>query len=303
MRGASAGALLLALLTVLLGGPAGADDEPTSVGWTDVLPPVLTPGVESAASICAAGDTRCTQLLVTRMAARLNPLAARCDHDAVFALYYLRTTEELLRAVSEPGFFEDPAFLNHWGSVFADAYFRAYDDWHGGAREAVPPAWRIAFEAADERAVSGTGNVLLGMSAHVNRDLPFVLASIGLRAPEGSSRKPDHDRVNVFLRRVVEPAREEGARRFDPTMDRLAVESTTLLDTTTFQLLVAWREEAWRKAELLVTTPPLLRPLVAEEIEQDAAATAAALRQQSAYPPLGDGAAARDEHCADSWRG
>jgi hypothetical protein len=37
--------------------------------------------------------------------------------------------------------------------------------------------------------VTGSGDLLLGISAHVNRDLPFVLASLGLVAPDGTSRK------------------------------------------------------------------------------------------------------------------
>ena len=58
------------------------------------------------------------------------------------------------------------------------------------AAPAVPRAWAIAFGAADERAMSAAGNLALGINAHVQRDLPFVLAAIGLVKPDGSSRKP-----------------------------------------------------------------------------------------------------------------
>ena len=55
------------------------------------------------------------------------------------------------------------------------------------------PARGRSHDAAKGRQVTGLGNLLLGMNAHINRDLPFVLYSIGLTAPDGSSRKPDHD--------------------------------------------------------------------------------------------------------------
>ena len=67
--------------------------------------------------------------------------------------------------------------------------------------------------------MTAAGNLSLGINAHIQRDLPFVLAGIGLVKPDGSSRKPDHDRVNVFLNRVTDDLYAEIARRFDPTID------------------------------------------------------------------------------------
>jgi Family of unknown function (DUF5995) len=116
-------------------------------------------------------------------------------------------------------FFDDTAFVNHEDAVFARYYFEAYDDWHAGRTAAVPPAWAIAFRAADQRAVTAEGNILLGINAHVQRDLQFVLAALGLVAPDGSSRKPDHDRVDQFLNRVTDDVYREVAIRFDPTVD------------------------------------------------------------------------------------
>lgn len=101
--------------------------------------------------------------------------------------------------------------------------------------------------------MTGTGNLLLGMSGHVNRDLPFALAEIGIVKPDGTSRKPDHDKVNEFLNRVMEGLLTEAAARFDPTVDDGQLPFTTLDDTALLQLLVSWREGAWRNAERLVT--------------------------------------------------
>ena len=67
--------------------------------------------------------------------------------------------------------------------------------------------------------MSGMGNVFLGMNAHVNRDLPFVLESIGLVKPDGTSRKPDHDRVNDFLAATNQYLLPEAAKYLDPTLD------------------------------------------------------------------------------------
>jgi hypothetical protein len=225
--------------------------------------------------------------VIKEMATRFNGLEATCNHNTLFSLTYLRTTEEYRRAVVEPGFFSDPNFINHQDAVFARYYFDAWDTYRAGQVAATPPAWRLAFAAADQKRVNGTGNILLGMSAHVNRDLPLVLAAIGLVKPDGSSRKPDHDKVNVFLNRVVEPLFDECASRYDPSLDDTQIDGTQLDEAALLQMLVAWREEAWRNAELLVSAPtPAARALVEAEIEQVAAIEANLIILATSYTPL-----------------
>jgi hypothetical protein len=147
------------------------------------------------------------------------------------------------------------------------------------------------------------GNVFLGMNAHVNRDLPFVLAEIGLVKPDGTSRKVDHDRVNDFLAATNQYLLAEAATYLDPTLDDGDVPGTSVDNSVAVQALVAWREQAWRNAERLVSAPsPEARALVAQEIEQVAALEALVIRTTFAYTPLhdllGQGARARDRFCA-----
>jgi hypothetical protein len=235
------------------------------------------------------------------MTKRFDPLASSCDHNAIFALTYLRVTEEYQRTVESPTFFDDTPFVNHEDGVFAGYYFAAYDAWKAGERADVPPAWRIALDAARDRSVSAYGDLLLGINAHVQRDLPFVVYSLGMVKPDGTSRKPDHDRVNQILNRVTDDLIAEIARRFDPTIDDANL-PTTLDDFGLFQTVVSWREAAWRHAELLALAPtPEARELVAQEIEADAASYANAIRSAAAYPPLLGGSAARDAYCATHW--
>lgn len=287
----------LLLAAVLL--PAGAvraEDAPY-VGWTELLPGLTTEYRPSSENDCRAGRTRCIDAVIRQMRRRFDPLAASCDHDSIFALAYLRTTEEYRRTIEDPTFFNDTAFVNHEAVVFADYYFRAFDDWHAGRREAVPQAWATAFRAADERAVSASGNLSLGISAHIQRDLPFVLAGIGLVEPDGTSRKKDHDRVNQFLNRVADDLYAEIAARFDPTIDDgdLPGEADNF---AAFQVIPTWRETAWRNAELLATAEsPEARARVAASIEAYAASQAEAIRQATAYGPL-QSSAARDAYCS-----
>lgn len=278
--------------------PAGAED-PIFVDWTSLLPSLTDQYDPNSANECVSGKPTCVDKTIREMTRRFDPLAAACDHNAVFSLSYLRTTEEYRRTVTDdPAFFADTPFVNHEDAVFAKYYFQAYDAWAGGNRAAVPGAWLVALDAAKARAVSGSGNLFLGMNAHVNRDLPFVLAAIGLVAPDGTSRKADHDKVNVFLNRVVTPLLAEEAARFDPAMDDAGQVPLALGYTSTFQLLASWREGAWRNAERLANAADsAARAQVAAEIEAGATAMAQTLVAATAYGPLSS-SAARDAYCA-----
>jgi hypothetical protein len=284
-------------LTVGAAPPAVAADPPF-VGTTNALPPLPSGFQPSTAEDCAAGRATCVRKLIREMERRLEPLATSCSHAAVFSLTYLRTTETYLDSAETPGFYGDPAFMNHWAAVFAGLYFDAYDDWSAGRRSDVPPAWQVAFRAAEEKQVTGSGDLLLGISAHVNRDLPFVLASIGQVAPDGISRKADHDKVNVMLNRVQEPLLAEHARRFDSSMGMVATPYGYGY-TGLMQLLIAWREWAWRAAEQLLAAPDeAARGEVAAMIERKAMLEAEAIVAATSYQPPLRSTDDRDRYCA-----
>jgi Family of unknown function (DUF5995) len=287
------GALVLALVSA----PTAVGQDPPFVGWSALLPGLALPYDPPNPDDCIAGRSQCVDKTIRQMTARFDPLAASCDHNAIFALTYLRVTQDYRRTIAAP-FFDDTPFVNHEDTVFAHYYFAAFDDWTAGQIDDVPPAWRIAFDAAARHEVSGSGDLLLGINAHVQRDLPLVLYSIGLVARNGSSRKPDHDRVNIILNRVEDDVIAEIARRFDPTIDDANL-PTSLDDAALFQLLAGWREDAWRSAEALAAAPtPQARDLVVSQIESNAATEARAIVASTAYPPFSGGSGPRDAYCA-----
>jgi hypothetical protein len=279
----------LLLFAAVPASPAGAED-PLFVNWSE-LAPALTSGYDpSDANECKSGKIQCVDAVIREMQRRFDVLVSTCDHNSLFALAYLRTTEEYRRAAVEPGFFEDAGFVNHEDAVFGRYYFEAYDNWYQrNKRDQVPPAWRVAFEAADARSVKGSGSLLLGISAHINRDLPFVLAEIGLVKPDGSSRKPDHDKVNVFLDRV---------EFYQEAQDRLDQSVSGSGAPGGIHLIIAWREQAWRNAERLVNAAsPEERASVAQSIEAAALLEAEAFKATYTYGLL-ESSKTRDAWCA-----
>lgn len=291
--------------------PLGAALALVGCGPTVVHPPRLdngdaawkaligtTPAVVTATSTnaCGVGSPACIRDVVAEMTRRYDVLAARCSHEAPFALTYLRVTQ----AVERPGTrrFQSREYLNHLDAVFANLYFSAYDNWQAGRMQLVPEAWRTAFDAADRETVSTLGDILLGMNAHISRDLPFALARAGLHEPDGRSGRADFISVNGLLGDVTSGMLREQAARFDPTLTSTVLPAIQLDPSNLQQLLTAWRSEAWRNAErLLATRTPAQHARVARTIELGAAGRARLIASLTSNLVIGPAAKQRNAYC------
>jgi hypothetical protein len=232
------------------------------------------------------------------MTRRFDRLAAACDHDAAFALMYLRVTEAVRRGEKQPQAFPDRAYLARLDAAFARLYFDAFDAWAEGRRTAVPGAWQVAFELAGRGRVSGVGDLLLGMNAHISRDLPFAVAKLGFRSSGGGAQRRSFDHVNGVLERVSQPMLREVARRFDPTVADFTLPVLKASTGNLGLVLGRWRDDAMRNGErLLHARTPAARAAVARSIERTALARAAVIAAATSRVPFSKAGRARDAYC------
>ncbi len=177
-----------------------------------------------------------------------------------FALLYLRTTEGMRDANAE-GEFSDPAF---WDAevipTFAEYYLDAYAAWERGDHSDVDQAWRIAFRA-DPGRLTCTQLLYLGINAHVNNDLAFMIEDMGARY-----LYPDHLHVDDVLafrtRPVVYP---EIQRDLCPGLFTETIPASADRD------IVAWRRLAWENGQRLLNAPTeKARDAVAKQIRRHA---------------------------------
>ncbi|MGI9084454.1 MAG: DUF5995 family protein [Aeromicrobium sp.] len=314
MRFARPSVVATMLITISLTGmvsPAAAADDPLSpdvvaqlisprpldpvIGLLPALPVKHTPYV---GEVCPGGAPSCIDATIAEMKRRLAVSAASCDHDAIFDLAYLRVTEDVRLAV-ESGVFTDRVWLGQVDAVFAKLYFDSMDTWHSGdaaARASVPKAWQIALKAADDRTVTGLGNFLLAMNAHINRDFSYVLAEVGLTGSDGRSHKKDHNAYNRRLDGLYAPVFAEEAARFDPTFDDIDV--LTVEETGAGAIIRGWREMVWRNAENLALAKTPAQRRLAEQLIENYAATQAQLIRGT-FASGAKATAARDAWCAD----
>ena len=289
------------------GGSAGTGDsrprfpaiEQGGERWQGLQPTLQARFDQNANNPCVRGAKTCVPLVVGEMRRRLDVLARQCSHLAPFALMYLDVTAGVEQAQSRGERFRDLPYLAHLDAVFAGYYFRAFDAWRQGRDAEVPAAWRLAFEAGERSVVSGIGDLMLGMNAHISRDLPFALAASGLQGTDGQSALPDFNAVNALLNQTAGPMIDEQARRFDPSVKAFTAPVLGISSLDLGALLGIWRTEAYHNAEKLIAAPtPAARRRVAAAIEANAAQRARLIQVATSYAILGGSTAARDRFCA-----
>jgi hypothetical protein len=284
---------LLACSVVLAAAPAGAQLTVPNINWTALLPALPSPPQTEPNRVahCKDATMECVRTEIKRLSALRDGLG--CDHRAVFATTYLELTREAKRTVDlNPGFFRWPRFFFREDALFANVYFRTMRRWDRG--EDVPEAWRIALTAARDKDLTAAQDMLLGINAHVQNDMPYVLAQLGLRDRAGVSRKPDHDAVNEILNHAYAPV-VSAVSWFDQSITLTNADWQPIEDVAGLEIVRIWREQVWRNAERLVNaTSDAQRQRISQQIEDYAAqwANSIALVEVPGYR------ATRDEYCA-----
>lgn len=259
-----------------------------------LLPALPTPYRPYTGTICPGGEDSCIDDVISEMETRLAPFAQSCSHHAIFSLAYLRVTENV-RDANRSGYFADRAWLNRLDTVFADMYFRTMDAFF--AHRPVPPAWTVALEDTQNRKLNGLGNFMMNMNAHINNDFPRALVAVGLTAPDGTTRKPDHNAYNQRLDSLYRPVFIEESQRFDPAFDMYHVGPVE--GTAAGVIMRGWREGVWRNAEMIANarTPGELR-LVNQWINNYALGQAKLIESMPIFRATTASNAARDTWCA-----
>jgi hypothetical protein len=292
-------AIVFALAFGGMSATAVGSTHPANVNW-----PALLPAMESTAAtqpgavpFCRKATYRCVDAQIKRMKRAQRDF--RCDHRGVFATTYLELTRQYRTDLSAgmKKQLMDVKYLYREVAVFANVYFATLKLWKRGGD--VPPAWRIAFETARDGQVNAAQDMLLGINAHVQNDMPFVIAALGLRTKDGRTRKPDHDLVNEVLDRAYERVVGEVSKRYDPFVSTTNAPWNPGDDVAGLEMVKGWRENVWRNAERLANaSSDEERRRIGDDIKARAADWA---RGMATFQTPGD-RERRDSYCAAQGR-
>jgi hypothetical protein len=285
--------------TLSVSSPAAASQDPNPP-WPQLLPPrPLTDATQPGpVPRCRKARMHCFADTIRRMRDLQQQFG--CDHRAVFATTYLLLTRQMRDTIRKnPRYFHDLRWLIYEDTVFANFYFRVIRA--NTHHKPVPQAWQIAFDTAAKGDANAGQDMLLGINAHVQRDMPFVLATVGIRTRKGATRKPDHDVVNQILSDAYEPIVSTIGRRYDSLVTISNASWDPLDDFAGLEMVKGWREGVWRNAErLLDAKTKEERQQVADSIETNAA-TWANLIASGQVPP--GYRAQRDAYCRQGGAG
>jgi hypothetical protein len=286
---------LLAAATLLAAGAGAKRKHPKFVvGKNNLVAPLVIPANPRPGPVphCHKLRLKCVRNALRRLRTRESDLG--CDHRAVFATTYRVLTEALLKTMRDnPAFFRFPRYFFAEDALFAGVYIANGRAWNRGRR--VSPAWQIAFSQAADGDLNAAQDMLLGINAHVQNDMPFVLASLSTHTRKGYSRKADHDKANDVLASAYERVVSEVKARYDPVVELTNSPLTPLDDAAGLELVKQWRETVWTNANrLLAAKTPAEKAQVITDIEDNAADWA----QMIAAVPSPGYRAQRDAYCA-----
>jgi hypothetical protein len=194
---------------------------------------------------------------IARMKAIETDLIARHDGRAVFVSTYLQILRATDESVRQPGYFEDPACVTAEALRFVQYYLDNYAAYERGDMANVAKPWKSAFD----RAASGKGlafeNLILGINAHVNYDLPRALAVVNAHTP---AQQRDFQKFNSLLFDRIDAIQAEVVGRYtspqghrgERVLDAADKALGSLDERATKALFTLWRNRAWqRRGELL----------------------------------------------------
>jgi hypothetical protein len=223
--------------------------------------------------------------VVAGLAALEARFRARGDRRSMFLTLYGVVSAEMRDRVADRQF-EDNAWVHRYAVAFANLYREAQEAYDAGNLQQVPKAWRLCFDAAR----AGTGlvlsDVLLGVNAHVNHDLPYALNGISIE-PDRQKRYRDHAAVNAVLGAVTEGATLRLSSLYAPGLSGLDTAAGGLDEMMgAFSLEVA-RESAWESAVSLANARgDLERTRAMTQIGIRAALVARLLLSPVMHPPV-----------------
>jgi hypothetical protein len=213
--------------------------------------------------------------VVTGLGALERSFRERHDRRSIFLTLYGVVSSEMRDRVAR-GAFEDPEWVHRYAVAFANLYREALEAYDAGSIDGVPKAWRLCFDAARGATGLVLQDMLLGVNAHVNNDLPLALTEVSIE-PDRERRRRDHNAVNAVLGSVTERATERLAALYAPGFTSLDACARGLDEiASAFSLEIA-RESAWESAVALANARSAIERALATKLISTRAAVLARL--------------------------
>jgi hypothetical protein len=195
------------------------------------------------------------------------------DQRFVFLRCYSMMSTNMAAAIRESRF-ADPPWVTTLMLHFAGYYFDALAQYeHQPDKTAA--VWRQAFDANLHLRMHVMQNLLLGINAHINYDLPLSLYDClrddwaAMDKAQRRLRQDDHKKVNQIIGQTIDAVQDSVIGPHAPALvilDRLLGRMDEWLLA---QLITSWRRNVWNVAiQLLESSDDGLREAIRQEQER-----------------------------------
>ena len=191
-------------------------------------------------------------LLLQKMIQQADTWEKSADRRYIFLRCYSMMSTNMVVAIRE-GKFEDSAWVSTLMQRFADYYFVALEAYENRA-EHTSRVWRQAHDAAQHQELHVLQNLLLGVNAHINYDLPLSLYDClcldwtNLDDAQRRSRQNDHETVNAIISSTIDTVQDTVVEPASPIMAIVDRVLGRMDEWLLSQLITSWRSEVWNVA-------------------------------------------------------
>jgi hypothetical protein len=207
--------------------------------------------------------------LLQRMAKASSDWENSGDRRHVFLQCYTLMSRNMYASIEEKHF-SDPDWVSSLLVRFSDYYFDALDLYQSNHPN-VPSVWKQAHDAAKNSDTHVLQNLLLGINAHINYDLPLALYDCmqgewpHLQKENIELRKNDHEIVNKVIASSIDDVQDSIIKPIFPTIAVLDKLMGRMDEWLLSKMITSWRTDVWHISQLLLgaQTPELW-----EEIRQ-----------------------------------
>lgn len=203
--------------------------------------------------------------MLTVMQTHLQQWQQTADRRAIFLNCYLLMTQNMLTAVHQQQFQDNP-WVHTLTHRFADYYFTALAAYES-QQPSTPQVWQLTFTAAQDAQTYTLQNLFLGVNAHINYDLVLTVVElleaewVALSPAERTQRYQDFIQVNEIIARTVDAVQDTVVEAFTPRLDLLDRLMGPVDEWLVSKMIGQWREEVWQTAVTLLNTPTQREPI------------------------------------------
>lgn len=178
------------------------------------------------------------------------------DRRHIFLQCYTLMSRNMYGAIEDKRF-SDPIWVSSLLVRFSDYYFEALDLYQS-EHPHVPSVWRQAHDASKKPDTHVLQNLLLGVNAHINYDLPLALYDcmeqewLSADPDKKTKRKYDHELVNQVIANSIDTVQDTIIKPLSPSLAILDKLMGRMDEWLLSKMIISWRSDVWNVSQLLL---------------------------------------------------